>query len=425
MILLYTENISARLSYSCHFILKEQLGVEYIITNKKEDCSNTVHFIINYSATKIESPSFQIIPHGLLAEKGIKEQEINCFLVKDTTAFFKSTDDVGFDVFAATFYLISRYEEYLPHQKDVYGRYAHENAVAFKNNFLDKPVVNIWMQWLAESLQGTFPDIKFYRPEFKTMLTYDIDMAWSYRHKGIIRNIGGFIAKPSFQRLLVLLGFKKDPYDSYEFLNISVERKELTQLYFFLVAKRLSKYDKNISPNRKPMKRLIREQAKIHSIGLHPSWLSNRHNSILIKEKKKLEKIAGNPIVNSRQHYINFNLPETFQQLLASGIQNEFSMGYGSINGFRASVASSFFWYDLSIEKTTTLRLFPFCFMDANSYYEQKQHTEDSLKELMHYKKQCEDVNGLLIPIFHNNFLGDDEAFQGWQELYTKFIASL
>ena len=173
------------------------------------------------------------------------------------------------------------------------------------------------------------------------------------------------------------------------------------------------------------MKRLIREQAKIHSIGLHPSWLSNRHNSILIKEKKKLEKIAGNPIVNSRQHYINFNLPETFQQLLAAGIQNEFSMGYGSINGFRASVASSFFWYDLSIEKTTTLRLFPFCFMDANSYYEQKQNTEESLKELMHYKKECEKVNGLLIPIFHNNFFGGEVEFLGWQELYTQFIASL
>ena len=60
-------------------------------------------------------------------------------------------------------------------------------------------------------------------------------------------------------------------------------------------------------------------------------------------------------------------------------------MGYGSINGFRASVASSFYWYDLEKEEATTLRIFPFCFMDANSYYEQRQTTAQAMTELMRY----------------------------------------
>ena len=45
-------------------------------------------------------------------------------------------------------------------------------------------------------------------------------------------------------------------------------------------------------------------------------------------------------------------------------------MGYGAANGFRASIASSFYWYDLQAEKKTGLMLFPFCFMDSTSFYE-------------------------------------------------------
>jgi len=100
-------------------------------------------------------------------------------------------------------------------------------------------------------------------------------------------------------------------------------------------------------------------------------------------------------------------------------------MGYGSINGFRASVASSFFWYNLTAEKITDLRIYPFCFMDANSFYEQKQNAADSLKELLSYYHECKNVNGELISIFHNNFLGTDPAFKGWRALYTEFISQL
>ena len=64
---------------------------------------------------------------------------------------------------------------------------------------------------------------------------------------------------------------------------------------------------------------------------------------------------------------------------------DDYSMGYGSINGFRASVASSFYWYDLEKERQTNLRIHPFCFMDANSFYEQRQDPQQTFEELIHY----------------------------------------
>ena len=100
-------------------------------------------------------------------------------------------------------------------------------------------------------------------------------------------------------------------------------------------------------------------------------------------------------------------------------------MGYGSINGFRASAASSFFWFDLKENKTTSLRVYPFCFMDATSHYSLHQTADEGLKELLYYQKECEKVNGIFIPIFHNNIIGDENEFKGWKDAFSHFIKQL
>ena len=124
-------------------------------------------------------------------------------------------------------------------------------------------------------------------------------------------------------------------------------------------------------------------------------------------------------------NYIKFNLSDTYKRLLQAGIEKDYSMGYGSINGFRASVASPFYWYNLKKEEYTSLIIYPFCFMDANAHFEQKQNPDDSLKELMHYYEVCKKVNGLFITIFHNYMLGSEKEFEGWRELYQKFTVQI
>lgn len=426
MLLVYTNKISDRLNYIFHFILKEQLGIEFMFSTDIEECKLSDKDLINYSNESINNARFQIKPHTLLFEEGIKPQQIDCFETDGYKAFFKtSASDFQFDIFAASFYLLSRYEEYLPHEKDIYGRYSHENSLAFKNNFLHKPLINIWINDLTLRLKTAFENIIFHPPVFKAILTYDIDIAWSYQHKGFFRNIGGFIKNPGLERLSVMLRIKKDPFDAYDFIDKLHEQKQLSVLYFFLVADNVSKYDKNISPNKASMRELIKVHSNKYPIGLHPSWKSNNNITILKKEKAYLEEIANKQILNSRQHYIQFSLPDSFEKLIEAGINNDFSMGYGSTNGFRASFAGSFYWYNLAAEKMTRLKLFPFCFMDANSHYEQHQNTKDAFAELMHYKNECEKVNGLFISIFHNNFLGTDKKFNGWKEMYEAFISQL
>jgi hypothetical protein len=431
MITIYSENNSPRLNYICNIIFKEQLGIEYSVTSNISLTESNC--IINYSTQRIPVNAFHIEPNGLLFENDIHEQQIDIFQFnslinqnKKIISFFQSTSsDFPFDIFSAAFYLLSRYEEYLPYEKDSYGRFSHEQSLAFKNNFLHLPLVNIWIQEFKKALQNKFYQLRFREPNFKAILSYDIDIAWSYKNKGFFRNIGGFLKNPDVDRLKVMLGLKKDPFDAYEWMDDLHKNVKADIIYFFLVAQSISKYDKNISPEIKQMKQLIHATSAKYKVGLHPSWKSNNYQTILNNEKEALENICGKTILESRQHYIQFRLPDTFDHLINSGIQKDFSMGYGSINGFRASFAGSFYWYNLKEESSTTLRLYPFCFMDANSFYEQQQNAKTSFEEIMHYKNECQNVNGLFISIFHNNFLGTDMQFEGWAAMYAEFISQI
>jgi hypothetical protein len=427
MVLIYSHITSPRLQYICRFIFKEQLGVDYIITIDAEEFKNNDGLKINYSTTVFDFPCFTIQPHALLFENGINMQHPACFKWQGNKAFFKTENsDWPFDIFAASFYLISRYEEYLPHIKDGYGRYAHENSLAFKEEFLNVPLINVWLKQFAEAIKIRFPNFNFQSSSFNFFPTYDIDIAYSYKYKGLIRNLGGFFKKPSLQRIKVLIGLAKDPYDAYKWMNSLHTKYKLEPIYFFLLAEKNGRYDKNILPYKTGMWQLVKQHAKKYAVGIHPSWQSGDDDNLLKKEIQYLDEMRENGKTTiSRQHYIRFTLPQTYRRLIEVGIADDYSMGYGSINGFRASVAASFFWYDLENEVATELRIHPFCFMEANSYYEQKYTSAKAYDELIHYYTVCKENNGTLITIWHNNFLGTDKAFAGWKDMYELFLAEI
>ena len=422
-VLLYTKNSTSRLRYICHFIFKDLLNTDFAIISDAEVFKNTDGIKINYSNVTICEKEVQVLPVGLLFEQYIITQKIECIDINNQKVFFKtSSTDFPFDIFAASFYLLSRYEEYLPHQKDMYGRYAHENSLAYREGFLNLPLINFWVKDFAEKLKAKHSMFNIQYSMFNFQPTYDIDIAYSYKYKGLLRNTGGFLKSPSLERIKVLAGAVIDPFDCYSWLSKLHEQYNLQPVYFFLVSEKNGQYDKNILPHKDAMWKLIKYHAKKFSIGLHPSWQSGDNKTLLQNEKEQLEAMGDSSVVRTRQHYIRFTLPQGYQQLNAAGFIDDYSMGYGSINGFRASVASSFYWYDLEKEVQTSLRIHPFCFMDANSYYEQKQNAEQTFDELHHYLTCCKAVNGTLITIWHNNFLGTAKEFEGWREIYEQFI---
>lgn len=381
---------------------------------------------INYSAERIADDEIFIQPAGLLQEDEIKKQHIHCFDWKNAIAFFQTNDDVGFDIFSAVFYCISRYEEYLEHEPDEYGRYAHWNSLAWKNKFLNKPVVDYWLKEFTEYLQAKFTNYKPKTSNYKLIPTYDIDIAWSYKHKGFWRSIEASIKQPSTiaERWNVIRRKQQDPYDSYDWLNQLHKQYQLSPIYFFLVAQEQGGLDKNISPKQKALRQLILQTRENYEVGLHPSVHSNTAKECLLKEKNTLQQIIHESITKSRHHYLQVHVPHSYRELIAAEIKDDYTMGYGTVNGFRASTSNSFLWYDLENETATQLRIHPFVFMEANSFYELKQTPDEALAELNHLLEEVKKVNGTFITIFHNHFLGTGHMFSGWKEMYEEFVAA-
>ncbi len=427
--ILFSNTITHRLNYIADFIGHQIIGEPIAVTDNRTDFIAYTGLKINYSNEQITQADFWLQPHQLLFEKEINKQVIECFEANGYKAFFKTNGDFPFDIFAVSFYLLSRYEEYLPHEKDMYGRYAHENSVAFKENFLNIPLVNIWLEDFKKSLQIKFPNLKPQTSNFKLLPTYDIDEAYSYKHKEWWRSAGAAIKdllKGNFDRLTlrrnVLNNKVQDPFDSYNWIDNMHRPHHFKPRYFFLVPEKTGKYDRNILPKETALQVLIKQHADKYQIGIHPSWQSGDDTSLIKKEKERIEHITTIKIISSRQHFIRFTLPQTFRHLIDAGIKEDFSMGYGSINGFRASVASPFYWYDLEKEEATYLLLYPFCYMEANSFFEQKITPQQALEEMRHYYQQVKKVNGTFISIWHNTFLGTDERFKGWRDVYYQFI---
>jgi hypothetical protein len=430
--LIYAKTNTPRLRYMADFISREILIEPAAITTDPDVFLHYDGAKINYSGQPLTDHEFFLPPVSLLFEEDIKPQPVSCFNWNSKKAFFVTAGgDLPFDILAAVFYLLSRYEEYLPHEKDIYGRFAHTGSLAFKEGFLDEPLVNEWLASWQNLLEEKFPNVLFRRKNFTFIPTYDIDMMYAYKGKGWIRSIGGLVKSllqgdwaAAKRRFRVLKGREKDPYDAYEWLDALHLYCRSKPVYFFLVAQEQKGVDRNIPTSLLAFQSLIHYCAATQKVGLHPSWQSSvaANDKVLVEEKEWMEVIAEIDITKSRQHYIKFDLPEGFERLYRSGIRQDFSMGYGSINGFRASVASSYYWYNLAANEATDLMLYPFCFMDANAFYEEKLSPHQAYTELMKYYAAVKKVRGCFITIWHNSILGTDPLFKGWREVYEIFM---
>jgi DNA-binding ferritin-like protein (Dps family) len=172
------------------------------------------------------------------------------------------------------------------------------------------------------------------------------------------------------------------------------------------------------------MQQLLQQHAQRYTVGIHPSWQSGDDDVLLKDEIITLQNIIQQTVKYSRQHYIRMSLPKTYQKLIEQGIEAEYSMGYGSINGFRASYTLPFKWYDLQKELQTNLTIHPFCYMEANSFFEQKLTIDEAAAELQSYYNIVKKVNGHFITIFHNHFLTEQKQWIAWRNMYENFLHS-
>ena len=370
MFLIYTTTSSPRLKYTFDLVFKAILGIDYTFTHDAQVFISDPNPKMNYSVESFGDELF-FYASGLLFEKGIRKQEISVFDWNDTKCFFATHPKYifPFDPFAAAFYLVSRYEEYLPHQRDRYDRFDAKESLAFEKGFLQKPVINIWAKKIQKIINGKYPQLKFPKRNYQYLSTIDIDNAYAYKEKGLMRTGGALIRslsklsfKEIFDRTSVLLGYKDDPYDTYHILNSIQQHNGLTCIYFFLLGD-YGENDKNVPSSRKKFQSLIKSIADYSDVGIHPSFGSNADPSKLRNEISRLRKVLKRDVTKARQHFLMLHFPATYRRFIDHDITDDYTMGFSGEVGFRASICTSFYFYDLELEASTKLMIHPFAVM--------------------------------------------------------------
>jgi len=426
MLLIFTHKVTNRLTYTARQVFEKILGIDISFTTKVEDFIKHSGPKITYSKQPLQNEFF-IRSNDLLFEQGINDLEIKVSEWDGVPCFFSSGEksSIPFDIFSASFFLLSRYEEYLPHVKDSVGRFPVKESLAYQNNFLELPVVDLWAYKLLDALKERFPDIGASERSYSFTSIINVTTSHCYAMRGFVRSLGGvFIDLGSFRlknivkRFSVLLGFSKDPYDNfYELVEIH-KKLPIKTMFFFQFAKH-SAHDKNISPNNNKFRYLIKSVADYSVVSLSTSFLSSTNKSVLKEEKKQLGNLINKPINYSRLRYNRVSVPTTYRNLVETEFTDDFSMGYTHEIGFRAGTCTPFHFYDINMEVRQPLKVHPFTVHDyALMNYGNKEEVFDKMDKVYQWVKQ---VNGNLVIVFSNELLGSDHKID-WMEMYQSFL---
>jgi hypothetical protein len=430
MVLVYCDTTGPRHRYILDIIFKDMLGVDYGFTADPLQFQAWHGPKMNYSSLELPGDIFHIRPEGLLAETGLRNELPRVTAGDGFPVFFMTAAPSGlpYDPLAMAFFLVTRYEEYLPFEADQHGRFPAGASMAFRHGFLDKPMVNMLAKVIREGLSTYNPHYPWPKPAFRFRPTFDVDIAFAHLGKGWIRGSAAMARlllkldrKGLSGRIKVIRGRSPDPYDNFDFIQRTVESAGMRPAYFFLVGD-FGRYDRNSHHLHPRLRSLVHGLSPRADIGIHPSYRSFGNVSRLSMETARLSRLTGNSIVHARQHFLRLAFPSTYRAYIDLGITDDHSLGYSDTNGFRAGTANPFPFFDLLRNRVTPLLLHPFIFMDSAFVEQMRTPPERALEEMNVLMDRAAEHGGEAAGIWHNYALADDHATAPWREVFSRAI---
>ena len=425
--LILVPKVTNRLQYTFDFVFGTVLGMDFELTTKKESFRDFEGRKMSYGPTPLWDEPFQKSVN-MLFERDIYEQDLKPFDFKDVKGIFPVYNQrsmMPFDVFAAVFFLITRYEEYLPQVRDQYGRFTPQSSCLFNMGVLAKPVVDIWIYEFAKCLH--IEDIIKQR-SYSFQPTYDVDAAWAYLHKGFFRTTGAYVRdalKGDWEEIRhrnrVIFKHERDPFDSFDYQFQLQEEYHLKPIYFIHCGD-YDTNDKSISIRQDAFRALIKRIGDYADVGIHPSFSSYLDPVRLQTEVERLSSVLNREVTKSRQHFLRMTMPRSYQRLIELDIHDDYTMGYASQVGFRAGTATAFHFYDLESDVATSLTIHPFAVMDGTLKDYLKLSNTDAYNEISKVVDEVRKVNGTFIYLTHNETLGGEKRWAGWPEMYRQII---
>ena len=398
-----------------HFFYKYPKDLEYL---KLENIPSKVEYIENKFTPEDDIP----IIYGS-SRFEIQHKKVIC----------------GIDIFASSFFMLTRWEEYVNKNRDSHNRFPATQSLAFNNNFLDRPVVNEYIEMLKSMILYLDGTLKFKQQEPKTFVSCDVDTPYEVYTKSLpktIRKFGGdLIKRKSLSQGLQTLtnytatkwgNYSHDPMNTFDWIMDVNENAGNRVAFYFLVENTVPEYDAFYNINEPRIRKLLRNiHQRGHEIGLHGSYSTYQNGDQLKNQVVLLRKVMEEENINQqeigiRQHYLRWSTPETARIIDDAGLTYDTTLGYADYAGFRCGTCYEYPLFDLQKRQQFKLRERPLVLMEASVLDDcyMGLNIESAEKYMLQIKNSTKKVNGNFTLLWHNSYFDGLES----PKLYKRLI---
>ncbi len=426
MLLIYLPKITTRADYVFKHICTRILGIPVEFTTTLDSFIAHPGPKFSYGKQPLGNELF-FQSHELLFQQGFEDVEVHVRPWEDTIGFFAVSEKsaLPFDIFSAAFYLLSRYEEYLPHVKDELGRFPASESLAHKEGFLQSPVVDEWAYKLKDILTSQFPDLEFPKRAFRVHNIVEAKRPFEFLQRGVARTIVGFASDlwklklgRMFHRIQVLFGLRKDPYDTFTWILNNSRHSESELTVFFLLGEGFS-FREDFNTKRERFQRLVKYVNDYKEVGLVFSFHSLNDYEKLKEEKEMLEDLTHRTLKSSFNDRQLVNLPTIYRHLLELEVERDYTLFYFDEIGFRAGTCTPFLFYDLDYEVKTPLVLQPVIGKSLSLKFGKESDVEGRIMAI--YRK-VQSLNGCFSFQFSNRDFEPKKQNKTWRYLYSEIF---
>lgn len=437
--------------YICRVLLSEFLGLEYILQYEERQ-----HWQISAGNGKelllpdilFQTPGNKWLRHESLPDQPLacwdtRELELVCPPLIDKKLpviygdpdFHKKVSHVSdnsqtslllpIDIFGSSFFMLTRYEEVAIQERDAHDRFPASASLAFQAGFLDRPIVNEYVEILWGCMKELQPGLKRKKQQARMSVSCDVDQAYSSYVNRVpltIKKIVGDIIKRKSFGMAVNSGlntiasskniFHFEPNHTFEWIMDVNETVGNTVMFNFITGSTVPGMDGNYSIDEDRIRRLMhRIYERGHEIGLHGSYGTYKSTEQLSLEASRLRTVMAEENIDqdrlgNRQHYLRWNTPETARNLEQASISYDTTLGYADHPGFRCGTCFEYPMYDLIERKLLRLRQRPLIVMECSvldDCYLGMGYTDEALELILTLKNRTLQLGGYFTLLWHNS----------------------
>ena len=291
------------------------------------------------------------------------------------------------DVFGSAFVMLSRYEECIPGPRDRHGRMRATDSLAWRNNFLERPLVNEYVDVLFALLSRAWRGLARKSWSYRVRPTHDVDFPLITQDRGpvgIAKRVAGDLALRRSPELAFRTArsarrrgefwFRQDPAYTFDFLMDVSESRGIQSSFYFICDRTEPEYDCDYELDDPWITSLMRSiNDRGHRIGLHPSYATWRDPGQVLREFSALRAATDRLGVRQdrwggRQHYLRWENPTTWRAWDQAGLDYDCTLGFADRVGFRCGVCYPFSAFDLEKRQPLTLVEHPMQMMDTTLF---------------------------------------------------------